>query len=68
MQNMEFEAEIKNGIIHLPKKYLKAKKAKVIILDAAIRYDKDFIFRTVNNPVHLKNGISFLSREDANER
>ncbi len=41
---------------------------KVIILDAAIRYDKDFIFRTVNNPVHLKNGISFLSREDANER
>jgi hypothetical protein len=31
MRNTEFEAEIENGIIHLPKEYLNAKKAKVII-------------------------------------
>ena len=68
MQNTEFETEIKNGIIYLPKKYLNAKKAKVIILDNDSKTDKDFIYRTVNNPVHLNNGVSFLSREEANER
>ena len=68
MRNSEFEAEIKNGVINLPKKYLNAKKAKVIILDNDFRSDKDFIFRTVNNPVHLNSGVSFLSRDEANER
>ncbi len=68
MRNTEFEAEIENGIIHLPKEYLNAKKAKVIILDKDSKSEKDFIFRTVNNPVHLRDGVSFLSREEANER
>ena len=68
MQNTEFETEIKNGIIHLPKEYFNAKKAKVIILDNDSKTDKDFIFRTVNNPVHLSSRVSFLSRDEANER
>ncbi|MCL4321172.1 MAG: hypothetical protein M1478_06820 [Deltaproteobacteria bacterium] len=68
MRNAEFETEIKNGVINLLKEYLNAKKAKVIILDNDSKSDKDFIFRTVNNPVHLDSSTSFLSREEANER
>ena len=68
MQNTEFEAEVKNGVIRLPRKYYNAKKAKVIILDNETVNNKDFIFKTVNNPVHLTGCISFLTREEANER
>jgi hypothetical protein len=68
MQNTEFETEVKNGIIYLPKEYFNAKKAKVIILDNDSKTEKDFIFRMVNNPVHLNGGVSFLSREKTNKR
>ena len=68
MRNAEFETEIKNGVINLLKEYLNAKKAKVIILDNETGNNKDFIFKTVNNPVHLTGCISFLTREEANER
>ncbi|MCL4427787.1 MAG: hypothetical protein M1276_02160 [Deltaproteobacteria bacterium] len=63
MPKAEFETEVKNGVIHLPRKYSNAKRAKIIILD-----NEDFIFRTVNNPVRLGRRSAFLTREKANER
>lgn len=68
MRNAKFETRIKNGVINPPKEYLNAKKAKVIILDNDSKSDKDFIFKTVSNPVHLNSGTSFLFREEVNER
>ena len=76
MYAIEFEANIHNGIVQIPKTFHKlytGKKAKVIIMvedDAVVTHLKqpDFIETLSTNPRHIDPSTDFLSREQANER
>jgi len=76
MYAIEFEANIHNGIVEIPKSFHKiysSKKAKVIIMveDADVVMNlkqADFIETFSTNQRHIDPSISFLSREQANER
>lgn len=76
MYAIEFEANIDNGIVEIPKSFYKiysSKKAKVIIMvedtDVVMNLKQaDFIEKFSTNPRHIDPSTSFLSREQANER
>ncbi|RIZ65462.1 MAG: hypothetical protein D0531_09535 [Methylococcales bacterium] len=76
MYAIEFEANIDNGIVKIPKSFYKiysSKKAKVIIMvedtDVVMNLKQaDFIETFSTNPRHIDPSTSFLSREQANER
>ena len=76
MYAIEFEANIHNGIVQIPKTFHKlytGKKAKVIIMvedDAVVMHLKqpDFIETLSTNPRHIDQSTDFLSRDQANER
>ena len=73
MYAIEFEANIHNGIVQIPKTFHKlytGKKAKVIIMvedDAVVMHLKqpDFIETLSTNPRHIDPSTDFLSREQA---
>ena len=76
MYAIEFEANIQNGIVQIPKTFHKLYtgiKAKVIIMvedDAVVMHlnQPDFIETLSTNPRHIDPSTDFLSREQANER
>lgn len=76
MYAIEFEANIHNGIVEIPKSFHKIysnKKAKIIIMvedtDVVMNLKQaDFIETFSTNPRHIDPSTSFLSREQANER
>lgn len=75
MYAIEFETSIHNGVVQIPSTFHKlysSEKAKIIIMiedDAEDRVSKksDFIETLANNPRHLDESTTFLSREQANE-
>ena len=76
MYAIEFEANIHNGIVQIPKAFNKlytSKRAKIIIMiedDADVMHLKqpDFIESLSINPRHIDPSADFLSREQVNER
>lgn len=76
MYAVEFEASISNGVVQIPATFRRlssSTKAKIIIMiddegDAMTVKRPSFLEMLANNPRHLDQSISFLSREQANER
>ena len=68
---IEFHTVLKDKYIEIPnyKEELKGHQIKVVLLDVQKeKNSEDFIEYWTNNPINLDKNLSYLSREEANER
>ncbi len=75
MYATEFQTVIKDSYIKIPDfEHFKNKEVRIIILDikpsstTGLIEAEDFIERSIKNPKHISEDVSFLSRDEANER
>jgi len=69
MEAIEFKTKVKNGMIHVPRKYIQkiGSSVRVIILSDSPQQGNDTIDELLRNPIRLDSFVPF-TREEVYDR